>query len=310
MFDLLHQLSPAFILLLFGYFLCKVGLFPDDFRRGLDKLSYIILLPAMLIQLISSAEFHQDIIPTALALNAGIIVSLIVSILWALLQKIDKNTIGSIAQGASRFNVAMIMPIAILLFGDKGLIVVSLTIIFTVPLINVIVVSLLTYLGVGYFNLYKTVRSTVSNPLIVSILFGLLMNVLGWQIPKLFIPLFSSLKDAVVPLMLMSVGAAFSFRAITNIQPIIIATSVKFILYPIVAVSVGLLLGVANMNIYIIALHGFVPTAMSSYAISKQMGGDSQTMATIISVQTGLCLLTIPFSFAVLDWTLVYFGFV
>ena len=43
-----------------------------------------------------------------------------------------------------------------------------------------------------------------------------------------------------------------------------------------------------------LVLYGGLPTAMSSYVLSSQLGGDKETMAQIITLQTLLAALTLP----------------
>ena len=44
----------------------------------------------------------------------------------------------------------------------------------------------------------------------------------------------------------------------------------------------------------VLVIFACVPTAVSSYTLAKQLGGETELMTTIITLQTALSFLTIP----------------
>ncbi|HEB97225.1 MAG TPA: AEC family transporter, partial [Sedimenticola thiotaurini] len=55
-----------------------------------------------------------------------------------------------------------------------------------------------------------------------------------------------------------------------------------------------LLFGIDGLPRTVAVLAGAVPTASSSYILARQMGGDHQLMANLISVQVLLAAATLP----------------
>ena len=49
-----------------------------------------------------------------------------------------------------------------------------------------------------------------------------------------------------------------------------------------------------QFEITIAVIFAAVPTAVSSYTLSKQFGGDTQLMTSIITIQVALSFITIP----------------
>jgi predicted permease len=109
------------------------------------------------------------------------------------------------------------------------------------------------------------------------------------------------LGQAALPLGLLAVGAALSIQAARAAGGIVIATSaVKLLILP--AITFGLLrvLGVQGVEASIAVLFTGLPTATSSYILASQYGGDARLMASIISVQTLLSIISLPLVIAYL----------
>ena len=54
--------------------------------------------------------------------------------------------------------------------------------------------------------------------------------------------------------------------------------------------TVALLLGISGLPLIIFVIFGVMPTAVSSYALAKELGGNDELMAEIISLQTIMSL--------------------
>ncbi|MEK7989780.1 MAG: AEC family transporter, partial [Thiotrichaceae bacterium] len=106
---------------------------------------------------------------------------------------------------------------------------------------------------------------------------------------------FQLLGQATLPLGLLAVGAGLELhhfrRSFFNI---VIASSIKLIIFPLIVFSIHLLFQL-ECHVYQIALlFSALPTATSSYILAKQMGGDAELMANIISTQIVLSLFSLP----------------
>jgi malonate transporter len=77
-------------------------------------------------------------------------------------------------------------------------------------------------------------------------------------------------------------------------MPVTIACVSKFILLPVVAISFAYIFELSELEQGVLLILSLLPTATASYVLAKQLGGDSQLMATIITLQTLLSALWIP----------------
>jgi malonate transporter len=79
-----------------------------------------------------------------------------------------------------------------------------------------------------------------------------------------------------------------------SIRPILISSIAKFLILPAIAMGLCILISVEPMVRNAMLVFTILPTATASYVLAKQLGGDYELMATIITVQTLLAGLLMP----------------
>lgn len=72
------------------------------------------------------------------------------------------------------------------------------------------------------------------------------------------------------------------------------ASLIKLLLLPLLAFGLAQLWSLDAMTTGVIMVFAAVPTATSAYILARQMGGDAELMAAIITAQTLLSMLTLP----------------
>jgi predicted permease len=91
----------------------------------------------------------------------------------------------------------------------------------------------------------------------------------------------------------LQVGELLRPRAVT-----ILATVLKLAVMPLIAVGLGVLLGLSGTNLAVIACCASVPSASNAYVLARQMGGDAPLMAQILTLETVLAIVTMPVAIA------------
>jgi predicted permease len=93
----------------------------------------------------------------------------------------------------------------------------------------------------------------------------------------------------------MAVGAAYrAGNLMLHWHPLVVSSTVQFLCKPLIAWGLATYLGLSGMALSVAVLLFSVPTAPSAYILSRQMGGDHDSMAAIITVQTCLSFITLP----------------
>jgi len=63
---------------------------------------------------------------------------------------------------------------------------------------------------------------------------------------------------------------------------------------PAVTIGLAFAIGLTGMVFHVAVICASAPVATSAYILSRQLGGDSKLMASIITLSTLLSLITIP----------------
>ena len=63
---------------------------------------------------------------------------------------------------------------------------------------------------------------------------------------------------------------------------------------PLLGLGVCKIMGISTLTTQVLVLFFALPTASASYVLTKVLGGDSELMAKVISVQTLVAGLTLP----------------
>jgi malonate transporter and related proteins len=297
MFNVIAILIPLFLIILLGYLLKYFDFIHVEFWPALERITYFILFPALLIYQLSQTSLdHINWLPLATVFSVSVcLVALIVLGLWRFLP-ISGVVFGSLFQGSIRFNSYLGLAIALLLNPTLGLMVSAVALIAMIPLINVWCVLVLARTNSQHKMTAKKISLILlKNPLIIACAIGISLNILGLELPLLIKPLFQILGQATLPLGLLAVGAALQFTAIQNSYWILLlGVGLKLLLFPallwLLCYGLNIETAVRDLAVVFAAL----PTATSAYILARQMQGDYVLMANMITLQTLSAMLTMP----------------
>ena len=77
-----------------------------------------------------------------------------------------------------------------------------------------------------------------------------------------------------------------------------LASVLHLVFLPVLAAGACSLLGVDPVSRLVVVLFTAVPASASSYILARQMGGDADLMAAVITIQTALSALSLPLAAA------------
>ncbi len=294
--SVLASLLPVFLIIICGYGLKKSKFPGDNFWPGAEQIVYYILFPALLFS--SSAGASWEFFSVASMVWAILATMFVMSGLLLLLRpRLTKKdaSFTSIFQGSIRFTSYIGLAAAFSLFGDEGLYLAAVLITVLIPLVNVLSVMVLVRYGGQKGGWYWIFTTVIKNPLIIACLAGMLVNLLGWQLPAIVENMTTILGRGSLPLGLLAVGGSLDFSSIkkTGLE-IVYACLLKLILLPLLMWLTCTLLGVDNLSTAIAVLFAALPGSPLSYVLAKQLGGDTKLMSSIIAVQTGVSMISLP----------------
>ncbi len=279
-------LWPLFALIVAGYYLRRWEFPNEAFWPGAERLNYFILFPALLFSSLASAPLDNPALPRlALAVMLGLGLAWLALLLLRRLRGWPAGRFGAFSQGALRFNTYLGLAAVGSLFGQAGLTLAALMLALMVPTVNVLSVwSLTAERGVSARSLLLPI---LKNPLILACLGGALVNLSGLGLPGGSGRLLGLLAAASLPLGLLCVGAALKPERLGGEIPALAWNSVLRLLgMPLLAWAVAYGLQLPALESGVLVLFFALPTAPTAYVLTRQLGGDSQLMAGIITLQT------------------------
>ncbi|KWV46975.1 transporter [Bradyrhizobium macuxiense] len=297
-------LLPVFLLIVLGVILKRTLMPADTQWHGLERLTYYVLFPVLLVQTLVKADLSQ--VPIAGVGGALLIAALVMSLLCLALRSplarsgVDGPAFTSIFQGATRWQTYVALSVAGNLYGKVGLALASVAMVAIIPLVNVFSVAVLAhYASPRKQSMRAVVMTVVKNPLIWACIIGLAINIAHLPLPQIWHEVANALGGSSLAIGLLVTGAGLHLEGM--LRPSLaasVALVLKLVLMPVLAVALALWFGLTGSSLAIVAACAAVPTSPSAYVMARQMGGDAPLLAQIITLQTILAAITMPIAIA------------
>lgn len=295
-------LGPIFFLIMLGYGLRYQGYFSEVFWIEAERLTYFLLFPALLVHKLALAQLGDyPFIPLIIVIIAALWV--ISALLFGLkpLLGVAGPQFTSIYQGSIRFNTYVGLAAASSLFLEPGATVAALAIAILIPIVNVLCIIVLATQASGSQSWAGLTGALLRNPLILACCLGILLNSSGLEAPFVGEQVLTILAQAALPIGLLAVGAGLrgSGELLWKRQ-LVLTASLKLVVLPSTTAVLCRLMQLEPLESGVLILFAALPGAPSSYILARQMGGDAAFMAAIVTVETGLSLVTLPIVLLVL----------
>lgn len=274
----LNATMPIFLIMVVGYIFKKINWLTEKPTEVLNKLVFRIFLPALLFMDLAKQDFVAMWDNTFVLFCA---VTTVVSIIFAgLLSLTDraKEDRGEIIQASYR-SAAATLGIAFMTNIYDSVAMVALMIVASVPIYNIVAVLVLSLTspenqGVSGKALFKrTLKSLITNPIILSIVAGLLWSVLKLPQPVIFVKSMTYLANVASPLALIALGASFEFKNIKEkLKPLLLVIFNKLFLFCILFLPLAVYLGFRDEKLVAALIMLGSATTSSSFIMSKNMG--------------------------------------
>ena len=297
-------LLPVFLLIVLGLVLKRTLMRLETQWHGLERLTYYVLLPMLLIQTLVKADFTK--VPVAgvggSLLLSALLMSLLCLAIRPLLARLDVDgpAFTSIFQGATRWQTYVALAVSGNLYGDTGLALASVAMVAIIPLVNVFSVAVLAHYASPEKQSVRTIAMTVvRNPLIWACAIGLAINVVHLPLPTIWHEVADALGRSSLAIGLLVTGAGLHLEGLFRPSPgAAVGVFLKLILMPVLAIALALWFGLTGANLVIVAACSAVPASSSGYVMARQMGGDAPLVAQIITLQTIFAAITMPIAIA------------
>lgn len=291
---------PIFLVMVIGYILKQIGMLNDNFVTVANKFNFKVTLPFMLFKDIAGVDI-KAVFDIKYVLFCAIVSTICFWVVWGTAKLLvrDKTIRGAFVQSSFRGSAA-VMGLAFIqnIYGSSAM--GPLMIVSAVPLYNIFSVIVLTFEANDSTGIDKKAKirqagmNICKNPIILSILAGLIVGLLGIQFPTLVNKTVSNVAQMATPLALITIGAGFEGRKVlAKIAPTMAASMIKLVLQPLVFLPVAAWMGFSGEKMIAILIMLASPTTPSCYIMAKSMNNDEVLTASVIVTTTLMAAFTL-----------------
>jgi len=286
-----------------GWVVGRAGVLGPHGRYVLNRSTFYVASPALvLVGLLESDVGEVLSLPMAVAGISGLATGVIVLVVVALSTERRSADLvmtaisGSVVNGAN-----MGFPIALYVLGDIS------------HALPVILFQQAVYTPLYLFVLHRitekdapgpagVLRSIIANPTIIASAVGLLLVLVGVRVPSVLLEPVHSLADMAIPAMLLAYGLSlYGSRPLAKADGyrglIAVASSAKLLLMPVIALGVGLLLGMRGTTLFEVVVMAALPTAQNVYvAAARYRASENLARDTVLITTIGTVLVLLLIS--------------
>ncbi len=297
--DLLFSLNtvlPLLLIMLAGFMARRLKILDDVGIRQANSAVFNIFLPLLLCLNVMDTKLGQELAWPALAYGMGaVIVSFIIMFKAAPRLCVQPESRGVLIQGVARSNYAIFgIPLIQMMYPQADTSVSALMVVAVVPLFNVLsTVALLRFNGKNE-GAWAMVREVLTNPLILGTLTGLALWLLQWQFPPLLDKPLRALGSVATPLALFLLGASLDLHRLRAQGRLLwLGVGGRLIAVPLVFLTLAAVLQFRDVQLATLIAVFASPTAVSSYPMAQQLGGDADFAASQVALTTAFSGITV-----------------
>lgn len=293
-------LAPVFLIVAVGVVLIQSGFLPRSLFNQTNRLVYWVGLPALLFY--KTAELPSElgeVLKIVGVLSAGLIGCLVLGYMVSVVWRMPPVTRGTFVQGTFRGNLAYVgLPVVLYALSNSesaGEGVAFLAIAPLIPLYNIAAVIVLSegrrhsedgISGAGK-EIGRVLRRILTNPLIIACVAGLLYSFTEFGLPLFVSRTCEAIGQMALPLALLGIGGTLTFGAVRGVaMKSIIAAGIKTFGAPAIGFLAANALELSSIEMRVALLYLACPTAVTSYVMAHQMGGDDRLATGIVVVST------------------------
>ena len=281
----------------FWRFIRPGGLDADITRQVLTSLVYYLLLPALVIQVLWKAPLGLSSFGIAAAAAAGVLSSILISILICRTCQHDGKVTGAVVLAASFPNATyMGLPVLESLYGEDGRsIAIQYDLFACTPLLLTLGILIAHIYGKGD-NQQLQWRSILKVPPLWAALFGVLLNVSGTTMPAGLDQGLEMLAAGVIPLMLFSLGLSLRWDTIkiSRLPTVIPIVMLQLAITPLIVWGVAQGVGLEGIVLAGTVLEAAMPSMVIGLVLCDRYKLDTALYAAAVTLTTLLSLFTLP----------------
>ncbi|MBQ1459582.1 MAG: AEC family transporter [Oscillospiraceae bacterium] len=289
---------PIFLMMALGYLAQRLGAIRREDVPRMNKIAFRFFLSITLFYSIYKSDISRAVQPKLLLFSvAAVLVEFALAAGFVLLTEKEPEKRGVKIQGLFRSNFVLIgLPLTEALAEGKDIGPVALLIAVVVSLFNAMAVVTLEAFRGNRPPVGKILGNILINPLIIASALGLLFLLTPLRLGTVLESTVRQISGVANPFMLFLLGAFFRFDGLRRYWRDLLEVSIgRLVIIPGVFLTAAWLLGFRG-----VAFAGLIPmlgsaTAVSSFTMVQQLGGDDELAGDIVVITSALCVVTLFF---------------
>ncbi len=282
---------PIFLVAAGGFILRRTGIVTDP--RPLARLTLYIFSPALVLSSISKSRLSDgDLV--SLFLLAFLVAIVMGALCWLLarLLHFDRLLTAAFLLSVMFVNAGnMGIPFNQFAFGDQGVSRAAIFFVANSILANVLAIFIASS---GHTGWKDSLIAVVKMPLVYASALGLILNRTGWVLPETLSRSVDIAANAAVPVMLIMLGLELArARLAESMGPALLATTLKLVVTPIVALTFAALLGLTGLTRAVGVLEASMPTAVVVSIIAVEFDARPDFVTSVILLTTLGSMITL-----------------
>lgn len=273
------------------------GLDPDATRRVLTSLVYVLLLPALVLEVLWRAPLGLDVIRVAAVAAIGVVAGLAAGWGWYCVRPAPRGTMGALLLAAGFGNVTYLgLPVLESVFGPWARsVAIQYDLFACTPLLLTVGILVARAHGRSEDAEHPLV-GLAKVPALWTALAAVGLSALDVSIPKVLGDGLGRLAGGVVPLMLISIGLALEWPKdwadrMPAVFPVLL---IRFVLAPLVVWGAAGLVGLHGDMLGAVVLEAAMPSMVLGVVICDRYGLDTGRYAMVVTVSTLASVIVLP----------------
>ncbi len=305
---IINTVSPIFLIVIIGWLLRKFGIIQESFIKQSTKFVFNVTLPVLVFLKLATVDFSLVFDGKIIVLvYSGIFILFFLG--WLIAKIFIKRGDGRgvfIQGGFWPNNVIIGLALIMNIFGEEAVPKMVMILIFLIPLdymLSVVALTISDRQEKRSKAMLVMIRSIALNPVIVSSIIAIIFSLITIPTPKVLINTGNYLAAITLPLALIGLGGTLKIKLLQNTSFITLGSLImKLLISPLIATTIGYLVGYTGIDLGIIFIIFACPTAIVSFILADAMTPHGEIAGNIVLTTTLISSITIPLGLMILTY--------
>ena len=281
--------APVFLLTALGIFWAKSG---NEYNIELiTKLVMNLAIPCLIFIALMQTKINSETLTKIFFATSCVLIMITFTMFCAVkILQLNLRTFFAPLIFANSANLGI--PICLFAFDITGFE-------YAVFIFSIMAVYSMTF-GVWIMSGGGSPLKLIKEPLVVSVILGMLFLFNGWKTPGFLTDSIKLVGQMAIPLMLLTLGFTVGKLKSSGFLQLIFPSILKFLLCLMCALTTVFIFDLERIPAAALIIQVTMPVAVSSYMLAEKYGSNPDKVAALVIVSTMLAIIYIPFTLAFL----------